>query len=112
MPIPNVEFRRERRVAFEMPATVEFGPGKGMRIDNSVTVDLSESGVRLRLTGEIHPGEIVDLYLNPRPERCRVVWTSPAGAADEKFVGLQFISPLPDVRRRDTPYSSRFEPVQ
>ena len=91
---------------------MEFDPGKGRRIDNSVTIDLSESGVRLRLTGEIEAGQVVELYLSSRPERCRVVWTSPAGPRDEKIVGLEFIYPLPDVRRRKTPLSSRFEPIQ
>jgi hypothetical protein len=112
MTIFETNSRREKRVAFAMRAAVEFASGERRRIDDSVTIDLSASGVCLRLTGEVQPGQVVELHISPKPEPCRVVWTRPAGPRDEKFVGLEFICPLPDVRHRKTPTSSRFEPVQ
>lgn len=68
----------------------------GERIEDSSTTDISSLGVRLQLRGQIVPGEIVDVFLNPRPERCRVVWTWPVGTHQELMAGLEFIRPLRD----------------
>jgi hypothetical protein len=78
---------------FTMHAPVATASGE--LIDDSSTTDISELGVRLRLRGQLEPGQIVDVFLSPRPERCRVVWTSPDGPNDELFVGLEFTRPLP-----------------
>jgi len=94
-----------------MRAPLATDPGSGELIKDSSTIDLSESGVRLRLRGQIVPGQIVELFLSKHPESCRVVWTSTAGADKELVAGLEFICPLPDPRRRPTPVSSRFEPI-
>jgi hypothetical protein len=69
----------------------------GELIKDSSTIDISGLGVRLRLYGQIAPGQIVDLFLNPRPERCRVMWTLPVGTSTELIAGLEFIRPLPDL---------------
>jgi len=110
MPSFSSGSRREKRVAFAMRTAVQFASGNGSRIENPVTIDLSASGARLRLRGDLQPGQVVELYLRPKPESCRVVWTHPAGPRGEKIVGLEFISPLPDVRHRTTPLGRRFEP--
>ena len=86
--------RREKRVVFTMPAPVTTANGE--RIEESATTDISSLGVRLRLRGQIEPGEIVDVSLNPRPEQCRVVWTWPLGAHQDMMAGFEFIRPLSD----------------
>ena len=111
MTLDDQEFRREKRVAFTTHAPLSLVSGGGGRIEDASTIDLSESGVRLRLCGQIEPGQIVDLFLSKRPEPCRVVWTTSAGANKELIAGLEFICPLPDPRRRPTPPSSNFEPI-
>jgi len=88
--------RRGKRVAFTIRASVATDSGSGGLIENSWTIDISGSGVRLRLRGQIVPGQIVDVYLNKRPEQCRVVWTRPGGVPNELIAGLEFINPLPD----------------
>jgi hypothetical protein len=87
--------RRGKRVAFTIRAPVASESGGGGLIDNSWTIDISGSGVRLRLRGQIVPGQIVDVYLNKRPEQCRVVWTRPGGVPNELIAGLEFIHPVP-----------------
>ena len=111
MPIDDQEFRRAKRVEFIADAPISIASGSERLIEDSSTIDLSESGVRIRLSGQIEPGQIVDLFLTKRPEPCRVVWTSSAGANKELIAGLEFICPLPDPRRRPTPPSSNFEAI-
>jgi hypothetical protein len=105
------DFRREKRVAFTTHAALSPVSGSGGRIEDASTIDFSESGVRLRLRGQIEPGQIVELFLSKRPERCRVVWTDTAGPKTELVAGLEFMYPLPDPRHRLTPPSSKFETV-
>lgn len=90
------ELRRHKRVMFTVRAPLATDSGGGGLIQESSTIDISESGVRLRLHGQIVPGQIVDVFLNKRPERCRVVWTSPADVRNELIAGLEFIRPLPE----------------
>ena len=111
MPIDDQDFRRDKRVKFTTRAPLAPVPAAGSLIENASTIDLSESGVRVRLSGQIEPGQVVELFLSKHPERCRVVWTSSAGANKELIAGLEFISPLPDPRRRQIPPSSHFEPI-
>jgi hypothetical protein len=111
MSLDDRDFRRERRVAFMTHAALSPVSGSGGLIEDASTIDFSESGVRLRLRGQIVPGQIVELYLSKRPERCRVVWTDSSEAKKELIAGLEFICPLPDPRRRPTPPSSKFEPI-
>jgi len=111
MPLDDQEFRRERRVAFATHAELSPVSGVGGLIEQASTIDFSESGVRLRVMGQVMPGQIVDLYLGKRPERCRVVWTESASAQREIIAGLEFMYPLPDSRRRPIPPSSKFEPI-
>jgi hypothetical protein len=59
-------------------------------------VDISESGVRLQLSGQVMRGQIVNVFLNTRSEQCRVVWTSLAGPRDHLIAGLEFTRPLSD----------------
>ena len=89
--------RRANRVAFTMHAPLSTGSGKGDFIEDSSTIDISELGVRLRLRGQVVPGQIVNVFLNKHPERCRVVWTSPDGTNKGLIAGLEFTRPLPDV---------------
>jgi hypothetical protein len=98
-------------VAFTTDAPLATASGSEGLIEDSSTIDLSESGVRIRLCGQIVPGQIVELFLSRHPEPCRVVWTSSAGANKELIAGLEFICPLPDPRRRQIPPSSRFEAI-
>jgi len=84
-------------VAFTMHAPLSTGSGKGGLIEDSSTIDISELGVRLRLRGQVVPGQIVNVFLNKHPERCRVVWTSPDGTNKGLIAGLEFTRPLPDV---------------
>lgn len=111
MPQADRNSRREKRVKFTTHAALATAPGSGNLIEDASTIDLSESGVRVRLSGQIEPGQVVDLYLGKRPEQCRVVWTSPDGPRKGFIAGLQFLYPLPDPRRRETPSSSEFEPA-
>lgn len=111
MPLDDQEFRRERRVAFATHASVKPASGSAGLIAEALTIDFSESGVRLRLCAEIVPGQIVDLYLHNHPEKCRVVWTESRSEEKELIAGLEFMCPLPDPRRRPVPPSSRFEPL-
>ena len=96
MPQNDQDRRRANRVAFSMHAPVSTGPGNSDLIKDSSTIDISELGVRLRLRGQIVPGQIVNVFLNSHPEQCRVVWTSPAGVTNQLIAGLEFIRPLPD----------------
>ena len=59
-------------------------------------MDISESRVRLRLRGPVVRGQIVDVFLYKKPERCRVVRTRPADVSYEFIAGLKFIRQLPD----------------
>jgi hypothetical protein len=111
MPPSDLEFRREKRVMFTTHAPLATVSGNGGLLEDVSTIDLSESGVRLRLCGYVEPGQMVELFLGKRPERCRVVWTSPDRATQELIAGLEFMCPLPDPRRRATPSSSSFEPI-
>jgi len=111
MPLDDQDFRQAKRVAFTMPAPVSVGPGSEGLIENSSTVDLSESGLCLCLSGRIVPGQIVDVLLSARPAPCRVVWTRQGIDTNQLIAGLEFIFPLPDPRRRQIPPSSTFEPI-
>jgi hypothetical protein len=113
MHLSNENVRRGNRVPCTMRAPLAPDPDSPDLIEDASTIDLSESGLRLRLHGEIMPGQIVDVFLSKHPEPCRVVWTSPVGASKNKelIAGLEFLYPLPDPRRRQTPSSSKFEPI-
>jgi len=111
MSLNDQEFRREKRVTFKTHAPLAAGSGAGNVIDNASTIDLSESGAKVRLSGKIQPGQVVELFLSKRPEQCRVVWTAQGEATQELIVGLEFISPLPDPRQRQIPPASKFEPI-
>ena len=95
MPEPNQEFRREKRVPFTTRATLATTSGTENMVKDASTIDLSESGAKVRFLGQIEPGQVVELFLSSRPEPCRVVWTAPSKASKELIVGLQFTSPLP-----------------
>jgi len=97
------EFRREKRVKFATRAPLATHPGNGDRIENASTIDLSGLGVRVRLSGRIEPGQVVELFLSKRPEKCRVVWTNSDGPNRELIAGLEFISPLPDQSSHQNP---------
>ncbi|MFZ0959682.1 MAG: PilZ domain-containing protein [Terriglobia bacterium] len=88
--------RRVKRVVFTTRAALGTGSTEGARIVDAATIDLSEAGVRLRLSGQVEPGQIVEVFLGKHPERCRVVWTNPTPARQELIAGLEFIRPLPD----------------
>ena len=111
MHLSNENVRRGNRVPCTMRAPLAPDPASPDLIEDASTIDLSESGLRLRLHGEIVPGQIVDVFLSKHPEPCRVVWTSPGTTGKELIAGLEFIYPLPDPRRRQTPASSKFEPI-
>jgi hypothetical protein len=111
MPLSDQYIRRDKRVTLATRTSLRTGSGSGSLIEDASTIDLSGSGVRLRLCGQVVPGQIVEVFLSKRPERCRVVWTSPASVSKELIAGLEFICPLPDPRRRKTPPSSGFEPI-
>ena len=111
MTVNDEGFRREKRVPFTTRAALIPVSGEGEIIDDASTIDLSESGVRVRLTGQVEPGQVVALFLGKRPEQCRVVWTAPGEDTREIIAGLEFICPLPDPRRHKTPPSGKFEPI-
>jgi hypothetical protein len=90
------DFRREKRETLMTRTPLAIDSGSGVFIENSSTIDISETGVRLRLRSQIVPGQIVDVFLNKLPGRCRVVWTRPAGVSNEIIAGLEFVRPLPD----------------
>jgi hypothetical protein len=89
------ELRRHKRVTFATRAPLAVDSGSGVLVENSSTIDISESGVRLRLRGHIVLGRFADVFLNKRPERCRVVWASATGVTNELIAGLEFVRPLP-----------------
>lgn len=103
------DFRRGKRVTFATHVALAPVSGCDDLIENASTIDISESGARVRLSAQIMPGQIVDLFLGKRPEQCRVVWTSPPGASRNLIAGLEFL--LPDARHPQTPPGSSFEPV-
>ena len=96
MPLNDQEFRQHKRVTFTTRAPLAVDSASGAIIENSSTFDISEAGVRLQLRGQIVPGQIVDVFLSKPPERCRVVWTTPASVSSELTAGLEFIRPLPE----------------
>ena len=97
------DLRRDKRVTITMRVPLAIDSGTGVIIENSSTIDMSESGVRVRIRSQIVTGQIVDIFLNKRPERCLVVWSSPDDAVNEVIAGLEFIRPLPDPHRCKTP---------
>jgi len=111
MPHGDRELRRDKRVAFATRTEIVSPSDAGRRIENASTIDLSESGVRVRMPGGIEPGQVIDIYLNKCPEKCRVVWTGPSSSNKDMVAGLEFINPLPDPRHPPTPPFSRFEPI-
>jgi hypothetical protein len=96
MSLGDQDRRQYRRVTFTIRAPLAGGSGSDNLIEDSSTIDISESGVRLRSRRLIVPGQIVDVFLDKRPERCRVVWTNPADVSHELIAELEFIRPLPD----------------
>jgi hypothetical protein len=100
MPLTDQEFRREKRVPFTTKASLAVVSGEEQVVKDASTIDLSESGARVRYTGAIHPGETVKLFLSTRPEPCRVVWTAPGKAPQEVIVGLRFTHPLPEEEQK------------
>jgi hypothetical protein len=90
------ERRRRKRVTSAIRVPLAIDSCSGVIIENSSAIDLSESGVRIRIRCQIATGQIVDGFLNKRPERCRVVWTSRVGVTEEVIAGLAFTRPLPD----------------
>ena len=92
----NQEIRLHKRVTFTMRAPLATEPGSGVILENSSTIDMSEPGVCVRMRGQIVIGQIVDVFLNERPEQCRVVWTGLDYASHEVIAGLEFIHPVPD----------------
>ena len=88
--------RRANRVAFTMHAPISTGSGSSGLIEDSSTIDISELGFRLRLRGQVVPGQIVNVFINSHPEQYRVVWTSPASTDDYLIAGLETTRPLPD----------------
>ena len=110
MTLSNQEFRREKRVTFTTRATLATTSGNENLIKDASTIDLSESGAKVRFSGQIMPGEVVELFLSKRPEPCRVVWTAPGEARQELIVGLEFTRQLPDPQRLQTSSSTKSEP--
>jgi hypothetical protein len=100
------EFRREKRVVFTTRASLATVSENGSLVKDASTIDLSESGAKVRYTGQIRPGQVVDLFLSKNPEPCRVVWTAPGEATQELIVGLQFTRNLPESRNLQTSSSS------
>jgi hypothetical protein len=96
MTLSDQDFRRDKRVSFTLRAPLATDTTTGRPIEEASTIDLSGSGLRVRLSGPISPGQIVEVFLNKRPERCRVVWTTAARTNKEFIVGLEFVSPLPN----------------
>jgi hypothetical protein len=90
-------------VPLVMRVTLRIVSGNGGFSENSSTIDLSESGVRVRLGAEIEPDQLVELFLSHRPEQCRVVWVGPSPLKSERIAGLQFLRPLPDARPLENP---------
>jgi hypothetical protein len=95
--------RRDKRVTFMTRTPLAINSGGGVVVENSSTIDMSESGVRVRIRSQIRAGQIVDVFWNKRPEHCRVVWISPDDGTHELIAGLEFIRPLTDPYRRKTP---------
>jgi hypothetical protein len=100
-------FRRDRRVLFS--TTAPFATAPSGVTHNATTIDISESGVRLRFQGRIAPGQIVEVFFAKRPERCRVVWTSVEYPSQELIAGLEFLCPLPEPRVSPPPAPSGCE---
>jgi hypothetical protein len=98
-------------VTFTTRAALSLSPENRNLIENVSTIDLSESGARVRVSGQIEPGQVVDLFLGVRPEQCRVVWTRPAVAKKELVAGLEFVCPLPDPRNRRTSSPNGSAPI-
>jgi hypothetical protein len=111
MPRGDQDYRRHKRVTFTTHAALSLSPDSRKLIENVSTIDLSESGARIRVSGQIEPGQVVDLFLGIRPEQCRVVWTRPAVPQKELVAGLEFVCPLPEPRHRQNPPPNGFEPL-
>jgi hypothetical protein len=95
--------RRNKRLTSMTRTPLAIDSGSGVVVENSSTIDMSESGVRVRTRNQIMAGQIVDVFWNKRPEHCRVVWISPDDGTHELIAGLEFIRPLSDPYRRKTP---------
>jgi hypothetical protein len=111
MRLNDRNFRREKRISFSTRAALALDSDRPESREEVSTVDLSESGVKVRMAGQLVPGQMVELYLGNQPDPCRVVWTTSLHASKEFVSGLEFVSPLPDPRRRPVPPSSKFEPI-
>lgn len=88
--------RRANRVAITMHAPLSTGFGSRGRIEDSSTIDISELGFRLRLRGQVVPGQIVNVFVNSHSEQYRVVWTSPPGTDEYLIAGLELVRPRPN----------------
>src|ERR1035437_9344717 len=100
MPQNDQDRRRANRVAFSMHAPVSTGPGNSDLIKDSSTIDISELGVRLRLRGQIVPGQSGNFFLNPPPGKWGGGGTAPAGFNNKLIGGLKFPRPFPALGRR------------
>jgi len=64
---------------------------------SSLTVDISEYGLRLQTTASLAPGQPVGVVLGDRPEGvidARVVWVGKLETDQAGEAGLEFLRPL------------------
>lgn len=95
-------FLKEKRkfTRFPLRVPLKFNLGSSNLPRNTVSVDVSESGVKALANDFIKASSTVRLELDLNPSRLtftgRIAWAQRVTHSDKYHIGLEFIQPLPE----------------
>jgi hypothetical protein len=94
----HITARRFGRIFARIPVTLLLDPQNRMVLHDTVTIDLSARGARVRAKVPLWPGQKVEVMPTTDPKYAvpsRVIWVR-ANATDSRGeAGLEFMEPLP-----------------
>jgi len=89
------EDRRSKRVPTRMRGSLVVARAyENLRRLPCLIIDISQGGFRLRVSGRLRHGQIVEVLSDSDPftsMECRVIWVGKAGSKEQGEAGLQII---------------------
>ncbi len=89
------EDRQSKRVPTKVPGSLVVAPDyENLRRIPCLIIDVSPSGFRLRASGRLRRGQVVEVLSDSDPFtslECRVIWVGKAGSKEQGEAGLQII---------------------
>jgi len=89
------EDRQSKRVPTKVPGSLVVAPDyENLRRIPCLIIDVSPSGFRLRASGRLRRGQVVEVLSDSDPftsVECRVIWVGKAGSKEQGEAGLQII---------------------